>query len=141
MSEYRLTALRFDQVLERDERGRVTKRKKYRRGDIVTGLGEKEITRLLAAGAIVPADQEETEEILAVVGAPVPPASVPVSTEPDAGVDGEPAVVVDESSVVVERPAQVAPKSVWVAYAVAQGLDRGEAEEQTKAELIARFGE
>ncbi|MDG3012151.1 hypothetical protein G4X40_18575 [Rhodococcus sp. D2-41] len=35
------------------------------------------------------------------------------------------------------RPAATAPKSTWVAYAVAQGLEQAEAEKLSKSELIA----
>ena len=34
-----------------------------------------------------------------------------------------------------------ATKAAWVAYAVSQGLDRATAEDLTKAELLARYGE
>jgi len=40
-----------------------------------------------------------------------------------------------------ERPAKSAPKSAWVDYAVARGMDRDEAESSTKDALIERFGE
>lgn len=36
----------------------------------------------------------------------------------------------------VERPKQVAPKSAWVEYAVSTGLDREDAEEMDKHDLI-----
>lgn len=54
----------------------------------------------------------------------------PVTGEPVTGGDGGAA----------ERPKQTAPKEAWVAYAVARGMAEAEAEERTKAELIAQFG-
>ena len=49
----------------------------------------------------------------------------------------------DSSSVAVvavARPAKTAPKSEWVAYAVAQGEDESKAESMTKADLVETFG-
>lgn len=40
-----------------------------------------------------------------------------------------------------EAPARSGSKSEWVAYAVSQGMSRGEAEDATKADLQERFGE
>lgn len=39
----------------------------------------------------------------------------------------------------VERPAQVASKELWVAYAVSQGMEFAEADAMSKVDLIARF--
>jgi hypothetical protein len=39
----------------------------------------------------------------------------------------------------IERPAVSAPKADWVAYAVAVGFDRDEAEALTKDELVALY--
>lgn len=47
---------------------------------------------------------------------------------------------VEEPADTDERPKQVAPKADWVDWAVSQGADRAEAEEMTKADLIAEFG-
>lgn len=38
-------------------------------------------------------------------------------------------------------PAQSAPKGEWVDYAVAQGADRDEADDMTKADLVEQYGD
>jgi len=48
----------------------------------------------------------------------------------------EPAPLPDPLS----RPSDSAMKADWVAYAVAKGADRTEAENSTKADLIAAYG-
>lgn len=53
-------------------------------------------------------------------------------TEPDGEADEEPAAG--------GAPAKSDNKAAWVAYAVAQGADEAEADGQTKAELIERYG-
>ncbi|MEV4245233.1 hypothetical protein AB0J63_17680 [Streptosporangium canum] len=50
-------------------------------------------------------------------------------------VDGEPATAVGG-----DRPPQAAPKAAWVDWAVSQGMDREQAEDLTKAELIDLHG-
>ncbi|MBB1153993.1 hypothetical protein [Amycolatopsis dendrobii] len=53
--------------------------------------------------------------------------------------DDEPAEDEDDEPVAVTRPPVAAPKADWVAYAVAAlGLDEGEADAETKQELIDR---
>jgi hypothetical protein len=48
----------------------------------------------------------------------------------------------DKSTVTVPdgAPAKSASKGDWVAYAVSRGVDRAEAEDSTKDELVERFG-
>ncbi len=58
-------------------------------------------------------------------------------------VDPEPNEVYTVAGVtgsLAQPPAASDKKSVWVDYAVSQGLDRGEAEALTKDELHSRFG-
>lgn len=50
--------------------------------------------------------------------------------------DAEPSVPGPPS----ERPAQAAPKSEWVGWAVSQGASPDDAEAMTKADLIDRYG-
>jgi len=45
-----------------------------------------------------------------------------------------------QPAVTVERPLQVAVKSAWVDYAVAQGADPAAAEAMTKQELVEQYG-
>ncbi|MCZ1075083.1 lipase chaperone [Rhodococcus sp. A5(2022)] len=134
MTEYILTATRFDQVLARDEQGRVTKLVRHRRGDTVTGLGEVEVARLLRAGAIVDAEQ--------VRAAPVPPVD---DEQPavSAGGDGEPGGAGEPAPVpaVVPRPKQAADKDDWIAYAISRGWDEADARSMTKPQLLAALAE
>lgn len=51
--------------------------------------------------------------------------------------DGVSAVSSSDPAADSPRPAHVAPKSAWVDYAVANGLDRDEAESMSKQTLIA----
>lgn len=46
----------------------------------------------------------------------------------------------DDTDEGVERPAQSAPKSAWVAYAVSRGIPEKEAEAMDKPRLISRTG-
>ncbi|ETT26249.1 hypothetical protein RAJCM14343_5814 [Rhodococcus aetherivorans] len=134
MTEYILTATRFDQVLERDEKGRVTKLVRRRRGDTVTGLDEVEVARLLRAGAIVDAEQ--------VRPAPVPPVDDDQVDTAGAG-DGEPGGAGEPAPVpvAVPRPKQAADKDDWIAYAVSRGMDEAEARSMTKPQLLAALAE
>lgn len=95
-------------------------------GDVLD-VSEHEAERLRRIGAVIDYDPA------AVV--PDPDGELDRSEPAQAASAGEPA----PSAVPVERPAQVAPKSAWVAYAVSQGLGEDEAEDLTKAELVARF--
>ncbi|MEV7011551.1 hypothetical protein [Streptosporangium sp. NPDC051022] len=49
-------------------------------------------------------------------------------------VEDEPSQAVEAP---VDRPAQSAPKAVWVEWAVSRGMEREQAEDLTKAELIS----
>lgn len=125
MTEYILTAQRFDQALERDEKERITKLKRHRRGDIVTGLDESEARRLLEAGAIAElAEASSAEPDVDSGDIPDAPRTAPPATPP---------VTVDAS----ERPANVAPKPAWVEYAIAHGIGREQADELSKAQIAA----
>ena len=75
--------------------------------------------RYLYRGAIVPSD--------------VPPAEVQrlVDGEFLGQVGGEPATT----------PARSAVKADWVAFAVAQGMDKADAEKLKKEELLAKYGD
>lgn len=119
MTEYILTALRFDQILAEDEKGNVTKRIRHRRGALITDLDELEAQRLLNAGAIVPAptgtDEDGTAE--------------DADTDSDADASHEPAPGSDAvrapastSGADPERPRPAASVKLWAAYAEARGI-------------------
>ena len=125
MADYRLTATRFDHITERHPTGQPKKVVKYRAGDRVTGLSEKEVGRLLAAGAIRPwVDEPEPAD------GPAPEAVV----EPDQGDGDEP-----EPADGPARPRITATKKVWVEYATTRGWSREDAEKLDKSDLIDRL--
>lgn len=92
MTQYRLAASKFVQVLERDAQGRPTKILRLSRGDVIDVAGSEE-NRLLAAGAL----------------ASLNPDDVPADdTDQDA------ATTASESG----RPRNTSAKKAWVDYAV-----------------------
>ncbi|NKV10930.1 lipase chaperone [Rhodococcus hoagii] len=109
MSEYILTALRFDQILEQDDKGRVVKKIRHRQGALITDLDDLEAQRLLGAGAIRPADlvddalEEEAE-----------------ASEPSAATPESPA---DPAADAPRRPRATATIEKWIAYAQAVGVN------------------
>ncbi|NKR89713.1 lipase chaperone [Rhodococcus hoagii] len=109
MSEYILTALRFDQILAQDDKGRVVKRIRHRQGSLITDLDDLEAQRLLDAGAIRPAgiaDDEQGEEAEA-------SESSAASSEPPA----------DPAADAPRRPRATATIEKWIAYAQAVGVN------------------
>ncbi|WJJ10815.1 lipase chaperone [Prescottella equi] len=109
MSEYILTALRFDQILEQDDKGRVVKRIRHRQGALITDLDDLEAQRLLGAGAIRPAGllgDERVEETEA--------------AEPSAASSEPPA---DPAADAPRRPRATATIEKWIAYAQAVGVN------------------
>ncbi|WP_280410694.1 hypothetical protein [Nocardia asiatica] len=152
MSEYELTADFFDQIIERRDDGTAKRVAKHRRGAVLTGLTDREVERLTAAGAIRP--HREPPQIIATgsgsgegnvnPGAGVgggesgqtPPDSDAAGATPQATGDGDLGNNSDEPA----RPAQTGAKALWVDYAVARGMEREEAEAMTRAELIEKFG-
>lgn len=135
MTEYILTATRFDQILARDEKGRVTKLVRHRRGDSVAGLDEVEVARLLRAGAIIDAEQ--------VRPAAAPPVDDDDQVDTVAAGAGEPGGTSQPAPVpaAVPRPKQAADKDDWIAYAVSRGMDEAEARSMTKPQLLAALAE
>ncbi|MFC7450546.1 hypothetical protein [Rhodococcus daqingensis] len=142
--EYLLVALRWDQITSKP--GQPTDFRRFRRGDVVE-LTAAEAQRLLKAGAVRHIAQPELDEIV------VDPGDEGADSQGGGGVDegddrqgGNPAVGVEATggdtpppaaASQVARPANVAPKQVWVDYAVANGIDRAAAEDMTKAEIDA----
>ncbi|MDJ0006510.1 hypothetical protein [Gordonia alkanivorans] len=160
MTDYVLTASRFDQVLERDASGFPLKVVKHRRGALISGLSAAEAARLKAAGAIGPAPDPADEVVEVVV---VEPATTEVVVEPaDDAVTSEESLATaeaeheaaqaeadearaDAAEQVAElnarleepvRPKITATKKVWVEYAVARGWKVADAEKLDKQELI-----
>ncbi|MDH6199189.1 hypothetical protein M2272_005857 [Mycobacterium frederiksbergense] len=86
-------------------------RKRFRQGDVVTGLSDDQVQRLFKAGALGSKSQPER-------------------------IEGDTGTVLDGDL----RPKHVAPKAEWIDYAVTQGADREGAEDMTKAELIEMYG-
>lgn len=119
MDTFILTAPRWDQP-DPAHPGRYLY---HREGDVLH-LSAEEAGRLLKAGAIRPADGATDQETAAAVDSAVSVADLVEADDPPA-----------EQS--VPRPRQAAAKAVWIDYAVAQGLDRAEAEAMDKRELIA----
>ena len=100
------------------------RRRRFERGDRLTGLSDRDVRRLLAAGAIAPVKDDAPAQAPAALPESQAPAPVKAETGPD-----QP-----------RRPKQTAPKPVWVDYAVAKGFDRAEAESMTKPDLIQALG-
>lgn len=133
----RLTTARWDQ---RTPKGIVRRR----RGDLVT-VKDDVAEWLIRSGAAEQAGRAPS----APSSAPVSPADVIEDLDEE---DSEPEIPADEidededeepSDVepdVGERPAQSAPKSAWVAYAVSRGIPAKEAEAMDKPKLISRTG-
>ncbi|UVF60281.1 hypothetical protein SEA_MURP_7 [Gordonia phage Murp] len=157
MTEFVLTASRFDQVVKRDDKGFPLKVVRHRRGDLVSDLPDAEVARLLAAGAIRPAPDpdDEDDEVTVVVPADAD-ATVVVAEAQAAAVDAGDADAQAAETELIEaqvaaaqtvselntqlaepvRPKITATKKVWVEYAVARGWKAEKAEELDKQELI-----
>lgn len=138
VSDYTLTATRFDQVVERYPDGRPKQVIKHRRGDTVTGLSDSEVARLTAAGAIKPkaaaepadtGDQDTGED--GDIGAGDQGSGDGAGDSVDAAPpSGDPVM-----------PGRTAKTEAWQAYAVARGMDKAEAASKSRTELIAQYGD
>src|SRR5260221_9266475 len=64
--------------------------------------------------------------------------AVPVAEEPYTEIRSEPDLALVPTA--AGKPIVNAPKAAWVDHAVTRGVDRGEAQAMSKADLIARFG-
>lgn len=140
MTLYRLAAVEFVRDIDHTEMcaecgrpadgPRVIERKRFRHGDLIEVDGAEEL-RLLAAGALVPVDQNEgggaaAEDAEAVAPPAIGSADTPVEAEADES-DGD-------------KPKRTANVAAWRDYAITQGIDGAEAAELTKAELIELVG-
>ncbi|MBF6399779.1 hypothetical protein IU438_28835 [Nocardia cyriacigeorgica] len=98
------------------------------RGAVLDELSEHDYDRLVARGMVADLGR---------------PAVAVVDPDPDGdgGPDGggESGQAEQSGTGDLERPKQAAPKEAWVEYAVARGMSEAEAEDLTKAELIARL--
>ncbi|MGV9666939.1 hypothetical protein [Nocardia niigatensis] len=143
MSEYILTADYFDQIVEVREDGTAKRYAKRRRGDILVGLSEDDVDRLIAAGAIAAASATEVDGENPAIIDPAQPLDVILVQ----GEGGTTVATPDVPTPVADVPAEVpvAPRKTatlveWQAYGVAHGLSEAEAAGLTRAELIERFG-
>lgn len=150
MSEYELTADFFDQIIERRDDGTAKRVAKHRRGAVLTGLTDREVERLTAAGAIRPHAEPPQNAATGSGGGEgnanpgggggasgqTPPGGDAAGATPQVTGDDDRGNDSDEPT----RPAQTGAKALWVDYAVARGMEREEAEAMTRAELIEKFG-
>lgn len=132
MTEYVLTALRFDQILDRDANGRPLTVIKHRRGAVISDLDEKEAQRLLKAGAIAEAVQAAD---------PTDPADGDGDGDdqvgtPPAGGDA-PTAPNQTSADQPRKPRVTATAEKWLAYAKSIGLADEAVDGKDKDELIA----
>ncbi|UVF60515.1 hypothetical protein SEA_PCORAL7_7 [Gordonia phage PCoral7] len=133
MADFVLTASLFEQVVERDAHGYPLKVIRHRRGDIVSGLDEADVARLLDASAIAPVPAENPAIVV------VDADTVDVVSDDDAVAtdDEAPAVApVPEPTGDLARPKITATKKVWVEYAVARGWTAADADDLDKQALI-----
>ena len=151
--EYELVALLWDEPLSKP--GEPFNFTRHRRGDTVQ-LSAEDARRLVPAGAVVKpgalqlaAVAQAQAQLAALVatlppdlqqqiesaGLPEPEQSTPPSAEPR-GPAASPVPV----GTVGTRPAQVALKADWVAYAITQGMTAEDAEAATKDKLIELYG-
>jgi len=131
VTEYVLTAVRFDQILDRDDQGRPIKVIKHRRGDVISDLDKREAQRLLKAGAIT-----EAVEV-----------AEPAAEDDGDGDDqnGTPPAVVTEAPTASgqtaadqpRKPRVTATAEKWLAYAKSIGLADEAVAGKDKDELIA----
>ncbi|MBF6411207.1 lipase chaperone [Nocardia farcinica] len=137
MSDYILTADFFDQIVERRDDGTAKRIVKHRKGAIVSGLDEREVERLIGAGAIkprrAPADDDDSEG----QGDTRSPGDGTPNPEQH-GDDAAPSDTHDdEPAAAPDRPLKTAGVAEWRKYAVAVGMTEAEAESMSRAELIA----
>jgi len=136
VTDYILTALRFSQILERNDQGRPTKEIKHRTGALITGLDELEAERLLAAGAIVSVDDVAPSDGNSVVegvgsGEPAPASGTDANSTPS-----------DPPADPLRRPRPTATQEKWAAYAKARGIDAEKVDAMTsKDDIIAAVDE
>lgn len=117
VSGYVLTATLFI----RKENGRPVR---YRRGDVIGGLTEADVARLLAAAAIAPAGLQVIDPPAEDDGAAGAAGTV---------LDGDVADTDPDTPAVVGRPKQAQSVEVWRAYARTQGI--ADAENLTKKQI------
>lgn len=107
-------------------------RDRITRGTVFTPP-EDQVERLLRIGAITPVGSGANPEM------PAGPAGPFIDLD---AADAEPSAAAAQDAPPaepVERPKQAAAKAVWVDYAVARGMDRDQAEDLDKRELIAEL--
>ncbi|NKS97492.1 lipase chaperone [Rhodococcus hoagii] len=121
MTGYILTALRFDQILDVDEKGNATKRIRHRRGALITDLDELEARRLLKAGAIVPASEVGTDDDESDGDSDAGTGDADDANHAAGGSDASTAPTATGGAD-PERPRPAASMKLWAAYAEARGI-------------------
>jgi hypothetical protein len=118
VTDYILKAQLFKQIVERNDQGYPIKEIKHRKGALITDLDEFEAQRLLKAGAIVEASDEDPE---------ADPDGLGTEGDGDASTPHEPASAAPAASAAgaadPTRPRATATAAKWVAYAKAIGID------------------
>ncbi|UVO12817.1 hypothetical protein NM962_01210 [Mycobacterium sp. SVM_VP21] len=101
----------------------------YYAGSIIRWLNDKQRSHFVRHGLVVALGDHDVDGLRTSEPEPV--------IEPAPAVSGGSETVPATES--VERPAQVASKDLWVAYAVAQGMEFAEADAMSKVDLIAKY--
>lgn len=141
MTDYILTAQRFNQILERNDQGRPIKEIKHRRGALITDLDELEAVRLLNAGAIIPADEHEHHDDGDADEAGSEGDGDPVAHGDGGAADSAPQSA-PNSGAPLARPRPTATREKWEAYAKARGIDAEKVDAMAnKDDIIAAVDE
>lgn len=102
----------------------------YYAGAIIRWLNDKQRKHFLRHRLVVPLGDHDADGLRDDSPQPsVPPGAFAQEAESTTEPAAEP----------VERPAQVASKEQWVAYAVGQGMEFAEADAMSKVDLIAKY--
>ncbi|KLO31587.1 hypothetical protein ABW16_01775 [Mycolicibacter heraklionensis] len=100
----------------------------YYAGSVIRWLNDVQRAHFVRLGLVVPLGDHDADGLRDDVPQPtVPPGAF--AQEPTTEAAIEP----------VDRPAQVASKEQWVAYAVSQGMEFAEADAMSKVDLIAKY--
>jgi len=146
VTEYRLIAKEYRQATKRDENGKVLVKARHRRGDVFSIVDDLEAARLIRAGAIVPANEDDDEDDeQARINAELDAAARAAQAEADAKdaqLNAAPADTGAPAAERVKRPGRNATRELWLEYALDQpDVDVELVNAATKADLIEQFGE
>lgn len=118
--EFVVTSTRLYRLVE-DHEGKLRKRQRHFRGEVISGLSDEDVERFTAAGAIVPKGDKEAAELAQATPAAPHPAEVGAPPEPTGPPSASDLMGAANSTPPVARPARAATKEVWANYAVASG--------------------